>query len=247
MQTSKIGQSSCIPALPKSPHQWQKDFGTSSSDVDTCISEQMNHSLNMQKLTTTKRPTGLLTSHSREKTQMYMICKGTELAVWLMSPKLFWVAYLAIAPAKVAAPSSSWHGGSPAMESCLPIITSPELLHSHETLLTLGFKTVKARLDSAVERTAEWEQAAPAMGEREEVEVAGGGPGGCWHLFCLCPETAAQRGPFWGPNFLFGNPPTCCIHSNSEKRCSSVLCNRSQALKLPSEAACCPELTASTV
>lgn len=135
----------------------------------------MNHSLNMQKLTTTKRPTGLLTSHSREKTQLYMICKGTELAVWLMSPKLFWVAYLAIAPAKVAAPSSSWHGGSPAMESCLPTITSPELLHSYETLLTLGFKTVKAKLDFAVERTAEWEQAAPAMGETEEVEVAGGG------------------------------------------------------------------------
>lgn len=53
MQMSKRGQSSSIPVLPNSLHQ-QKEFRMSSLDVEVCISEQMNRSLNFQKLTTNK-------------------------------------------------------------------------------------------------------------------------------------------------------------------------------------------------
>lgn len=86
------------------------------------------------------------------------------------------------------------------MELCLHTITSPELLHSYETLLTLGFKTVKARLDFAAERTEEWEQAAPAMGEREGVEMAGG----AWWLltpFLPLPRNCCPTGALLGSQF----------------------------------------------
>lgn len=178
---------------------------------------EINHHKKYQKLVS--RPTGLLTFHSPEKIQMYMICEGIGSAVWLMSHVPLWAAYLATALAKVAA---SQQEGSPAQKSCLP--TSPGHHSLPRTSARLGDIAGSWLQNHASNiRFCCWED--ESMGTGCSCHGRKGRAWAGWEGLVLADSFSAsaqellpqELGPFWGPNCLFGNQHAA--HTQIQKCC----------------------------